>query len=291
MRRSLLFLPGNNPGMLGNGDTLDADGIILDLEDAVAPNEKDAARILVRNALQTLHYKACEIIVRINGLDTSYWQDDLEAIISAGPDIIMPTKVSGADYIHELAAKITAVEKSCGMEIGKTKILPLLETAVGVENAYPIAIADKRIIGLFLGAEDLTADLRCKRTKEGQEIFYARTRLVMAARAAGVDAYDTPFTDANDLEGLRKDAILARSLGFSGKTAINPRHIDCINEVFSPSQADIEYAKEVFAAIEEGKKLGKGAVALRGKMIDKPIVARAQQVLDAAKAIYGGDIL
>lgn len=291
MRRSLLFLPGNNPGMLGNGDTLDADGIILDLEDAVAPNEKDAARILVRNALQTLHYKACEIIVRINGLDTSYWQDDLEAIIPAGPDIIMPTKVSGADYIHELAAKITAVEKSCGMEIGQTKVLPLLETAVGVENAYPIAIADKRIIGLFLGAEDLTADLRCKRTKEGQEIFYARTRLVMAARAAGVDAYDTPFTDANDLEGLRKDAILARSLGFSGKTAINPRHIDCINEVFSPSQADIEYAKEVFTAIEEGKKLGKGAVALRGKMIDKPIVARAQQVLDAAKAIYGGDIL
>ena len=175
-----------------------------------------------------------------------------------------------------------------GIPVGTVKILALIETAAGVEHAYDIACASKRMTGVFLGAEDLTADLRCARTKEGGEIAYARGRLVCAARAAGIDAYDCPFTDVEDSEGLEKDTRLAKSLGFSGKAAINPRQVDCINQVFSPTAAEIEYAKEVFKAIEEGKKQGKGAVSLRGKMIDAPIVSRAATVLDMAEKLGGG---
>ena len=291
MRRTMLFLPGNNAGMLGNGDVLGSDSIILDLEDAVSPDQKDSARILVRNALRSLHYQGCEIIVRINDLETPYWEDDLEAIIPLSPDVIMPTKVSGAAYIKKLAAKMTEIEEKNGMEVGRIKIIPLLETTLGIENAFEIALANPRMAALYLGAEDYTADLRSKRTKEGTEIFYARTRLVNAARAAGIDAYDTPWTDVDDMEGLRKDTLFAKSLGYTGKAVINPRHVNIVNEVFSPSEAEIKYAKDVFAAIEEGKRLGKGAVSLRGKMIDKPIVERARQVLENAKEIYGGDLL
>lgn len=291
MRRSMLFLPGNNAGMLCNGDVLGADSIILDLEDAVSPDQKDSARILVRSALKFMHYQGCEIIVRINDLETPYWEEDLEAVMPFAPDVIMPTKVSGALYIQKLAAKMTEIEQRNGLEVGKMKIIPLLETTLGIENAFSIGTADPRLAALYLGAEDYTADLRSKRTKDGTEIFYARSRLVNAARAAGVEAYDTPWTAVDDIDGLREDTLFAKNLGFTGKAVINPRHVDIVNEIFSPSPEEIEYAKDVFAAIEEGKRLGKGAVSLRGKMIDKPIVERARLVLENAKAIYGGDFL
>ena len=168
------------------------------------------------------------------------------------------------------------------------KLIPLIETALGVENAYAIASADPRVAAIFLGGEDLTADLQCKRTKEGREIFYARSRMVNAARAASVEVYDTPFTDVNDPEGLRADAQLAKSLGFTGKASISPRHVDAINEVFTPTQAEIDYAHEVMDTIAEAKRQGKGVVSLRGKMIDAPIVARARQVLEIERALLGG---
>ena len=161
----------------------------------------------------------------------------------------------------------------------------MIETALGVENAFFAASASPRVAGLFLGAEDLTADLRCRRTKAGREIAYARGRLVVAARAAGVEVYDTPFTDVNDDEGLEADALLAKSLGFSGKAAISPRHVGTINRVFSPTAEEIGYAREVLAAIRQAEAQGKGAVALRGKMIDAPIVARARQTIEAAERL------
>lgn len=287
MRRTMLFLPGNNPNMVMNGGVLGADSIIFDLEDAVAPDQKDAARELVRCALEMLDFGSCEIIVRINALDTPYWKEDLEAMIPLKPDVIMPTKVSGAAYIHELEAKMAEEEEKNGIEIGRTRIIPLLETTLGIENAFEIARSTKRMAALYLGAEDLTADLRCRRTKEGNEIAYARGRLVCAARAAGIDAYDTPFTDVEDLAGLKKDAELARGLGYTGKAVISPRHVDIVNAVFSPSKEDVAYARDVFAAMEEAKEQGKGAVSLRGKMIDAPIVERARQVLEAAAQIGG----
>ena len=291
MRRTMLFLPGNSPNMVLNGTVLGSDSIIFDLEDAVSPEQKDAARILVRNVLKHGNFEGCEVIVRINALDTPYWEDDVEAIVPLKPDMIMPTKVSGADYIKKLSAKMAEVEEKHGLQVGGIRLIPLLETTLGIENAYQIATADPRMEALYLGAEDLTADLRCKRTKKGDEIFYGRSRLVCAARAAGIEAYDTPFTAVDDLEGLEADAMFAKSLGFTGKAVISPRHVETVNRVFSPSELEIRHAQDVFQALEEAKRQGKGAVSLNGKMIDAPIVARAKLVLEAAAAIYGEDFV
>lgn len=292
MVRSMLFLPGNNPNMLINGNALGADAVIFDLEDAVSPAEKDAARILVRNTIRYMDFTGCQIIVRINSIDTAYWQKDLDMILPEGPSMILLPKAGTAEDLQTVDAYMLQVEKKNNMALGGVKLVALIETALGVENAFAIAGSTDRIHGLFLGAEDLTADLRCKRTKQGQEIFYARTRLVNAARAAGVEVYDTPFTDVNDDEGIYDDAQLAKSLGFSGKAAISPRHVEAINETFSPTAAEIEYAYAVMEAIEEAKLQGKGAVALRGKMIDAPVVARAQRVIEAAKALgLSGEVL
>ena len=285
MRRSMLFLPGNAPKMIINGNYLGSDAVIFDLEDAVAPDQKDAARLLVRNVLGSLEFDRVETIVRINSIDTPYWQKDLEAIVPKKPDIIMLPKTGTARDVEVVDDYLAVLEAKLGMEEGAVRLMPLIETALGIENAYFIASACKRVVALFLGAEDLTADLRCKRTKEGREIDYARSRMVNAARAAGVDVYDTPFTDVNDDEGIVADATYAKSLGFTGKASISPRHITAINTVFSPTKADIAYAYEVMDAIAEAKAQGKGAIALRGKMIDAPIVARAQQTIEAAQQL------
>ena len=285
MRRSMLFLPGNNPNMLINGNCLGSDAVIFDLEDAVSPTEKDAARILVRNTMRYMDFRGCEIIVRINSIDTPYWKKDVEEILPYKPGLILLPKTGTAADVLEADAYITQVEEKLGFEKNTVGLMPLIETALGVENAFAIATASPRVRALFLGAEDLTADLRCKRTKEGREIEYARTRLVMAARAAGVEVYDTPFTDVNDDEGIRKDAAYAKALGFSGKASIAPRHVSVINSVFSPSQKDIEYAYEVMEAIATAKAQGRGVVSLRGKMIDAPVVMRAEQTIAMAEEL------
>ena len=283
MRRSMLFLPGNTPRMLINGAFLGADAIIFDLEDAVAPAEKDAARILVRNTMRYMDLGGCEVIVRINSIDTAFWKADLDQILPEMPGLILLPKTGSAADVLEADAYITELEDKLGFARNTVRLMPLIETALGVENAYAIASASPRVAALFLGAEDLTADLRCQRTKAGREIEYARTRLVTAARAAGVDVYDTPFTDVNDDEGIEADAALAKALGFTGKAAISPRHVEAINRVFSPTQKEIDYAYEVMEAIRVAKEQGKGAIALYGKMIDAPIVARAEQTIAAAK--------
>ena len=285
MRRSMLFLPGNNPNMLINGNCLGSDAVIFDLEDAVSPAEKDAARILVRNTMRYMDFRGCEIIVRINSIDTPYWKQDLDAIMPEKPALILLPKTGTAQDALEADAYMTQVEEKLGLPHNTVGLMPLIETAMGVENAFAIASSTKRIQALFLGAEDLTADLQCKRTKEGKEIEYARTRLVVAARAAGVDVYDTPFTDVNDDEGIVKDAEYAKALGFTGKSSISPRHVEVINAVFSPTQKDVDYAYEVMEAIALAKSQGKGAIALHGKMIDAPIVTRAQRTIDMAEAL------
>lgn len=285
MRRSMLFLPGNNPNMLINGNCLGADAVIFDLEDAVAPAEKDAARILVRNTLRYMEFGGCERIVRINSIDTPYWQADLDEILPQRPDLILLPKTGSAQDALKADAYMTQVEERLSMEPGTVGLMPLIETALGVENAFAIASCSKRVKALFLGAEDLTADLQCKRTKEGREIEYARTRLIVAARAAGVEVYDTPFTDVNDDEGIQKDATLAKGLGFTGKASISPRHVEVINQVFSPTQKEIAYAYEVMDAIRQAEAQGKGAIALHGKMIDAPIVTRARQTIAMAEAL------
>ena len=283
MLRSMLFLPGNNPNMLINGGCLGADAVIFDLEDAVAPAEKDAARILVRNTMQYLDLGGCQRIVRINSVDTAYWQKDLQAILPQKPDMILLPKTGTPADALTADAYMTQVEQALGLD--KTPLMPLIETALGVENAYAIASCCSRVKALFLGAEDLSADLQCKRTKEGREIAYARTRLVVAARAAGIEVFDTPFTDVNDDEGAARDALVAKALGFSGKASISPRHVEGINDAFSPTLEEIRYAYDVMDAIELAKAQGKGAISLRGKMIDAPIVNRARQTIAMAQEL------
>ena len=285
MRRSMLFLPGNTPNMLINGNCLGSDAVIFDLEDAVSPAEKDAARILVRNTLRYMDFRGCETIIRINSTDTPYWKADLEAVMPRKPQLILLPKTGSPKDILEADAWMCRLEDELGMERNTVGLMALIETALGVENAFAIATASNRVKALFLGAEDLTADLQCKRTKEGREIEYARTRLVAAARAAGVEVYDTPFTDVNDDEGIWTDTRLAKALGFTGKASISPRHVEVINQVFSPTEKEIDYAYEVMEAIALAAQQGRGVIALRGKMIDAPIVARARQTIAAAEAL------
>lgn len=291
MRRSMLFIPGNTPNLLINGAYLGADALIFDLEDAVSPDEKDGARILVRNTMKYMDLKGIEIIVRINSIDTDYWKKDLQQIMTQKPDLIMLPKTSCRQDVLTADEYIGCLEKELGYAPNTVRLMPLIETALGVENAYEIASASERVAAIFLGAEDLTADLRCKRTKGGSEIAYARSRMVVAARAANVDVYDTPFTDVNDDEGIRVDAEYARSLGFTGKASISPRHVGVINEVFSPSAKDIAYAYEVMEAIEQAHRQGRGAIALHGKMIDAPIAARAQQTIAMAEEMGVGKVV
>ena len=279
MRRSMLFVPGNTPKMMTSCGFFGADAVIFDLEDAVSPTEKDAAHDLVRYAIGNLYLCGSEVIVRVNSIETPMFLADLAAVVPQKPDLIMLPKTCTAEDIQMLAQTLDR------LPAGAVGMIALIETALGVENAFSIASASPRVQALFLGAEDLSADLHCKRTKEGTEILYARTRLVMAARAAGIDVYDTPFTDVDDDEGLCADAALAKSLGFTGKAAISPRHLGNINRCFSPTQAEVDHANEVLAALEEGKRQGRGAVALHGKMIDAPIAARAKRTLADAEQI------
>lgn len=281
--KNFLFIPGNNPKMLASADYLGSDALLLDLEDAVSPTEKDAARILVRNAVRALSYRT-RVGVRINAIDTEHWQEDLAEIVPLNVDFLVLPKAESSDDIRTLVHELSRLEvlRPEGRKIG---IIALLETARGIENALEIALADRRIEGLFLGAEDLTATLRARRSQEGDEILYARSRCVYAARAAGIEAYDTPYTDVEDDQGLLRDAQYARGLGFSGKAAINPRQLSAINAAFLPTEEEVEYARQVMSAIARAKVEGTGVVALDGKMIDAPVVARAKYILETAGKI------
>lgn len=281
LRRSLLFIPGNNPAMLQNGGVFGADSVILDVEDAVAPAEKDAARILVAEALKNVDYADSEKVVRINPLDT-YGALDIAMIVPCQPDALMVPKVETPADIAAVVKLVTAAEK-----IGQkpVQIIALLETPRGIAEAYQIACADARVVALALGAEDYTAVLGAARTPGGEEIFTIRTLLVNAAAAAGVQSIDTPYTDANDDLGLQNDTILAKKLGFKGKMAINPRQIDVIHDVFNPSEQDIYWAEAVIEAIRQAEREGSGVASLNGKMVDAPIVSRAERVLQMARRL------
>ncbi len=281
LRRSLLFIPGNNPAMLQNGGIFGADSIILDVEDAVAPMEKDAARTLVAEALQAVDFSGCEKIVRINSLET-FGALDIARLVPCGLDTLLVPKVESAEDIKEVVALVEAAEAKGRSPV---KLIALLETPRGVSEAYAIARADKRVVALAFGAEDYTAALGSQRSIEGQEIFTARNLIVNAAAAAEIQSLDTPFTDANNEEGLQADTEQAKKLGFKGKLAINPRQIDSIHEVFNPSEQELEWAIDVIAAIRQAEKEGSGVASLHGKMVDAPIVARAERVLQLAKRL------
>ena len=280
MRRSVLFIPGNNPAMLANADVFGSDGVIFDLEDAVNVTEKDSARNLMHYYLEEHKNLDLEVIVRINGLDTDFYKDDLDMIVSDSIDAIMLPKAR-INYLEELDRILCEYEKARKLK-KKIKIIPIIELAISVLEVDKIASMN-RVDGILLGAEDLSSDMEVERTKGGKEIEYARARVATACKAYQIDAIDTPFTDVNDKEGLGKDCLNAQALGMNAKAAIHPNQIDTINEVFLPSEKLIKWALRVREATIEASKKGIGVFSLDGKMVDKPVMARAEKILAKAE--------
>ena len=284
LRRSLLYVPGNMPGMLQNIPVFEADGVMIDLEDAVPLAEKDAARLLARNFLQTFQVRSKEIFVRINGLDTRYALDDLREVLPARPDGIRLPKADDPEVVERLDTLLTEYEEKLGLEIGFFSIMPSIESAVGILNCVKTAQASKRLVALAFGAEDYTASMEIQRSRSGEELLGARMQVVWAAKAAGLQAIDSVFADANDMDGLRAETALVKGLGFTGKSLVNPRQIDVVHEVFRPKPEEIEHALEVLEAIKKAREMGTGVISLRGRMVDAPVVKRAARTIRTAVA-------
>jgi citrate lyase subunit beta/citryl-CoA lyase len=281
-RRSRLYLPGSEPKFFINARIHEADGYILDLEDSVHPDEKDAARILVRNTLREVGFGRGERMVRINQLPLGI--EDLAEVVPEAPDLILLPKTETPDAVREVDEAVTGLLGKNGMN-HDVRLMPILESALGVENAFAIAKASPRVVALTIGLEDLTADLGVPKTAEGDETRYARSRLVNAAHAARVQAIDSVYGDVEDTDGLRRYGLRSRAMGFEGMGCIHPRQIAVIHEVYAPAAAEIEKAARIVAAFEEAQAKGLGVVSLGTKMIDPPVVARAQRVLREAREL------
>ncbi len=279
MRRSRLYLPGNEPKFYPNAGLHNPDGIILDLEDSVSPSEKEAARYLVRNALCAVDFYGTERMVRINQLPRGL--DDLHFVVPHNVHVILIPKCESAQSVIDVEEEINIIKAEKNIS-NNVFLMPIIESALGVVKAYEIASASDKVCALTVGLEDYTADLGVERTNEGKESFYARSAVVNAAKAAGVQAIDTVFSDINDMEGLRASVIEAKSLGFEGKGCIHPRQIQVVHEAFAPTEKEIEKAKKIVLAFEEAEKKGLGVVALGSKMIDAPVVKRAKHTIELA---------
>ncbi len=284
LRRTMMFVPGNNPAMVKDAGIYGADSIMFDLEDAVSMAEKDAARDLVYEALQTQDYGDAELVVRVNGQDTPYYANDVRAMVKAGIDVVRLPKAEDAEMVKKLDADITAAEKEFGREEGSTMLMAAIESAKGVINAYQIASASERMMGIALSAEDYTTDMKTHRYPDGAELEFARNMVLHAARAAGVAAFDTVFTNMNDTEGFYRETEYIHQLGFDGKSLVNPRQIPMVNKVYEPTKKEIENAKNVENAIKEAKLKGSGVISMNGQMVDRPVVLRAERVMRLAKA-------
>ena len=282
LRRSRLYLPGNEPKFMLNAGLHGPDGIILDLEDSVHPAEKDAARLLVRNALRCIDFGCAERMVRINPETLGAY--DLEAIVPEGPDLILIPKVEHADQVKQVDRRVTELLRETGTE-RPVWLMPILESALGIENAFEIARASGRVAALTLGLEDYTADLGVVKTVEGNESFYARARVVVAAKAAGLQAIDSVFGDVGDLDGLTRWAFRSRQLGFEGMGCVHPRQIEVIHKAYAPTPEEIAKALRIEAAFREAEAKGLGVVSLGSKMIDPPVVLRARKLVDRARAM------
>ena len=282
LRRSRLYLPGSEPKYFINAGLHEPDAIILDLEDSVHSAEKDAARILVRNTLRAVRFGACERMVRINQLPLGL--EDLAEIIPEAPDVVLIPKVEHSGEVTQVDRMIEELKVRANLR-RPIWIMPIVESALGVENAANIAAVSPYVCALTIGLEDYTADLGVAKTSAGAESLYARTRLVNAARAAGVQAIDSVFGDVGDLDGLRHWGEAARALGFEGMGCIHPSQIPVIHSAFAPSQSEIDKANRIVAAFEEAQKQGLAVVSLGSKMIDPPVVQRAIKLMDRARAM------
>ncbi|MCT6820602.1 MAG: aldolase/citrate lyase family protein [Lactobacillus panisapium] len=284
LRRTMMFVPGNNPAMVKDAGIYGADSIMLDLEDAVSLTEKDAARMLVYNAIKTVDFGGAEIVVRINGQDTPFYDEDVKAMVKAGVDVIRLPKTESAAMIKKLVSDMEKAEQEYDVEKGSIGVMAAIESAKGVLNAPEIATSTPLMMGLAVSGEDYTADMHTHRYPDGRELEFARNMVLQAARAADVYAFDTVFSNMNDTEGFYRETNYIYELGYDGKSLVNPRQIPMVNKVFNPTKDEIENAQAVQNAIREAKAKGSGVISMNGKMVDKPVVEKANRVIETAKA-------
>lgn len=283
----MLYIPGNNPAMIQQGGVYGADSILLDLEDAVALNQKDAARILVRNMINVIDFYDAEVCVRVNHLSTPFGLADLEAIVPLQPSAIRYPKTESAEEVAALLQIIEKIENQHGLPHTKMTLHAMIETAMGVQNVFDIASKFDRVDAITIGGQDLTADMNIVYTPDGAGIDFARKRIVMAAKASHIDVIDTVFPDVNDEEGLRRETEYAKKIGFTGKAVINPRQIEIIHDVYTPTEEEVRKAYRIVKEFKINSAAGIGVFAIDGKMIDAPIVTRAEYILRLANVTVG----
>ncbi len=283
LRRTMMFVPANSPKMINNADIYGADSIIFDVEDAIPVTEKDTARILISHALKTLEFKT-ETVVRINHpTQTPFGMDDLAAILPAKPNMIRLPKVEDISEVELVASEIEKAEKACGFEPGSITIIAAIESVKGLYNVREIC-KHPRMTAIALGAEDFIANIKTQRTKTGIELYYARSAILMAGRDAGIQCFDTVFSDVNDMEGFVQEVSNIRDMGFDGKSVVHPKQVKAVHEIFTPSDKQLAHASKVLLSFDEALKNNKGVISVDGKMIDGPIVVRAERIVAQAKA-------
>ena len=292
LRRSMMFLNCQKPSLIKDPYIYGPDSIMLDLEDAVAENQKDAARYSLYHALQEIDYRGVERVVRINGLDTPHWREDIRVCVAGGADTIRIAKTESAQDVHTVEEAVLAAEREFGRPEGSTLLMAALESCRGVLNALEICESSERLIGIALSGGDDTKDLQTKITGTGVELMGARQHMIMAARAAGVQCWDTVFTNLDDMEGFRKETEMIKLMGFDGKSLVNPRQIRVVHEVFTPTEKDIIFAEKVVREIDDKKAKGIGVFTVDGKMIDIAFYDGAKRTIELAKAsgVYEGDL-
>ncbi|MEG0565862.1 MAG: aldolase/citrate lyase family protein [Hungatella sp.] len=292
LRRSMMFLNCQKPGLIKDPYIYKPDSIMLDLEDAVAENQKDSARYSLFHALQEIDYRGVERVVRINGLDTPHWQEDIRVCVAGGADSIRIAKTERAADVRTVEEHVLAAEREFGVPEGRTLLMAALESTRGVLNALEICESSERMFGIALSGGDYTKDLQTVISGTGVELAGARQHMIMAARAGGVQCFDTVYTNLDDMEGFERETVMIKMMGFDGKSLVNPRQIDVVHRVFTPTQKQIIFAEKVVREIDEKKVLGIGVFTVDGKMIDIAFYDGAKRTIDLAKAsgVYEGDL-
>lgn len=293
LRRTMMFMNAQKPGLIRDAYIYGCDSIMLDLEDAVAENQKDAARFSLYHALKSVDYGDTEVIVRINGLDTPHWQEDVRVCVAGGADGIRIAKCESAQDVLTVEKAVEAAEEEFGAEKGRTLLMAALESPKGILNAYEIAAASERMFGIAISGGDLRKSMQTSPQPDGIDMLYARGHVVMAARAAGVQCFDTVFTDLNDEEGFEREVRMNKAMGFDGKSLINPRQIRYVHETYAPTEKEVLYAEKVVRTIRENTAKGLGVFTVDGKMIDIAFLPGAERTLRLAKAygMYEGDLV
>ena len=292
LRRSMMFLNAQKPSLIKDPYIYNADSLMLDLEDAVAVTAKDTARFSLYHALKTIDYRGCEKVVRINGLDTELWREDIRCSVAGGAEVLRIPKTESAEMVRTVEEAVLRAEQEFERPVGSTLLMAALESARGVMNAYEVCTSSDRMIGIALSGGDYTKDLQTVITGTGVELMGARQQMIIAARAAGVQCFDTVWTNLQDMDGFRKEVETIRQMGFDGKSIINPRQSPIVHEVFTPSMKDIIFAEKVIREIDTKKAQGIGVFTVDGKMIDIAFYDGARRTISLAKAsgVYRGEL-